>query len=116
MITGPDSFARARSAGQRRPKIAWLSPLPPQRSGIAIYSYWLIKSLKADVDIHLFSDERLISELAVDFPVHALSEFPKLFTEFDDVIYHLGNNATFHKHIYEFAWDYPATVDSTITT
>jgi len=110
MISDSDSFERGSGAGQRRPKIAWLSPLPPQRSGIAIYSYWLIKSLKSDVDIHLFSDEQPISELAADFPIHALSEFPKLFADFDDVIYHLGNNAAFHKHIYEFAWDYPATL------
>src|SRR5215813_6565592 len=78
MITGPDSFARARSAGQRRPKIAWLSPLPPQRSGIAIYSYWLIKSLKADVDIHLFSKEELSPELTANFVVHPLSAFPDM--------------------------------------
>jgi len=110
MIADPGSIECASAPAQPRPKIAWLSPLPPQRSGIAIYSYWLLKSLKPDVDIHLFSAEELIPELSVDFPVHALSDFPKLFPEYDDVIYHLGNNAAFHKHIYELAWDYPATV------
>lgn len=110
MIANVDPSGRGSLSAPSRPKIAWLSPLPPQRSGISIYSYWLIKSLKSDVDIHLFSNEKLAAELSADFTVHPLSEFSNLFAEFDDVIYHLGNNAEFHKHIYELAWDHPATV------
>ena len=110
MIAEPDSFERASASASSRPKIAWLSPLPPQRSGIANYSYWLIKSLQSGLDIHLFSKEELTPELSKEFVVHPLSEFPDRFAEYDDIIYHLGNNALFHKHIYEFAWHYPATV------
>ena len=98
-------------APAKRVKIAWLSPLPPQRSGIANYSYWLIKSLSQDVDIHLFGDRgEIASELADHFIVHPLSAFPKLYPEYDDVIYHLGNHAGYHKHIYELAWNFPGTV------
>ena len=91
-------------------KLAWLSPFPPQRSGIANYSYWLIKYLKPSLDIHLFSKEEVTSELKDNFLVHPLSAFPDQFREYDDVIYHLGNHAGFHKHIYELAWRFPATV------
>jgi len=110
MIADPGSIDCASASAQARPKIAWLSPLPPQRSGIANYSYWLIKSLKSDVDLHLFSKEEPTSELSDEFVVLPVSEFPKRFPEYDDVVYHLGNNALFHKHIYELAWDYPATL------
>ena len=94
-----------------RPRIAWLSPLPPQRSGIANYSYWLIKSLASHVDIELFGDSKQVTrELATQFTIHRLSDLPNLYSKFDDVIYHLGNHAGYHKQIYELAWDYPATV------
>jgi len=100
----------ALETSHARPKIAWLSPLPPQRSGIANYSYWLIKSLQADLDIHLFSKEDVTSELMANFVIHPVAAFPDLFRDYDDVVYHLGNHAGFHKHIYELAWEYPATV------
>ncbi len=98
-------------APTKRVKIAWLSPFPPQPSGVANYSYRLIKSLSSDIDIHLFGDrEQIISELVNHFTVHSVSAFPDRYSEFDDVIYHLGNHAGFHKHIYELAWNFPGTV------
>jgi glycosyltransferase involved in cell wall biosynthesis len=93
------------------PKIAWLSPLPPQRSGIADYSYCLIKALKPRFDIDLYyDDQRPLAELEEEFKVYPLSVFPERHGTYDDVIYHLGNNSSFHKRIYEFAWNYPGTV------
>jgi len=105
-----DSVQPASGTHARRAKIAWLSPLPPQRSGIANYSYWLIKALSTELDIHLFTNEHLTPELTENFVVHSLAEFPSRFGDHDDAVYHLGNHAGFHKHIYELAWQYPATV------
>jgi glycosyltransferase involved in cell wall biosynthesis len=97
--------------GKTISKIAWLSPLPPQRSGIANYSHWLIKGLKPHVDIDLYYDnEAPTPEIANEFDVYPISVFPERRTNYDEVIYHLGNNSHFHKHIYELAWEFPATV------
>jgi glycosyltransferase involved in cell wall biosynthesis len=95
----------------RIPKIAWLSPFPPQRSGIANYSHWLIKALKPHLDIDLYYDKTSpSSEIASEFDVFPISLFPERRTNYDEVVYHLGNNRDFHKNIYQLAWDFPATI------
>lgn len=95
----------------RLPQIAWLSPLPPQRSGIANYSYWLIQALKTDFDIHLYYDGQAPStELKNEFQVFPLPAFPARYESYDEVIYHLGNHTGFHREIYKLAWDFPGTV------
>lgn len=93
------------------PKIAWLSPFPPQRSGIANYSYWLVKALKAHFRIDLYYDnEAPAVDLQNEFDVYPLSDFAEHYESYDEVIYHLGNNKDFHKGIYELAWHFPGTV------
>ena len=93
------------------PRIAWLSPLPPQKSGIANYSYWLIKALKPHLDIDLYYETELpLPELQEEFGVFPMSEFPERRESYVDVIYHLGNHSGFHKKIYQLAWKFPATV------
>lgn len=95
----------------RLPKIAWLSPFPPQRSGIANYSHWLVNALKAHFRIDLYYDnEAPAVDLQNEFDVYPLSDFAEHYESYDEVIYHLGNNSDFHKGIYELAWNYPGTV------
>ena len=92
-------------------RIAWLSPLPPQKSGIANYSYWLIKALQPHLDIDLYYDTELpLPELQDEFDVYPMSELPERRETYHDVIYHLGNHSGFHKKIYQLAWKFPATV------
>lgn len=92
-------------------KIAWLSPFPPQRSGIANYSYWLVKALKPHFKIDLYYDgEPPIAELQNEFHVYPVASLPQQFGSYHEVIYHLGNNSGFHKGIYELAWAFPGTV------
>jgi glycosyltransferase involved in cell wall biosynthesis len=93
------------------PKIAWLSPFPPQKSGIANYSYWLVKALQTRFDIDLYYDSEPPSEaIRNEFNVYPLSVFAKQKESYDEVIYHLGNHTGFHKEIYKLAWQYPGTV------
>ena len=93
------------------PKIAWHSPLPPQRSGIANYSYQLVRALKAHFDIDLYTDAPAPAiVLKNEFDVYPLCVFADHYKNYDEVIYHLGNHSDFHKTIYRFAWDFPGTV------
>jgi glycosyltransferase involved in cell wall biosynthesis len=93
------------------PQIAWLSPLPPQRSGIANYSYWLIHALKTYFDIHLYYDGQApLPELRKEFQVYPLSAFPARYESYLEAVYHLGNHTGFHREIYKLAWEYPGTV------
>jgi glycosyltransferase involved in cell wall biosynthesis len=96
---------------ERVSRTAWLSPLPPQRSGIANYSYWLIKALKPYMHIDLYYDNtEPASEIGKYFDLYPISRFPERRTSYDEVVYHLGNHRDFHKNIYQLAWDFPATV------
>jgi len=67
-------------------RVAFFSPLPPARSGIADYSQALIQSLKPLVELEVFSE--------------ASRAFDP--SRFDIALYHLGNNVH-HDFVYETA-------------
>lgn len=93
------------------PRVAWLSPFPPQRSGIANYSYWLVKELRNVFEIDLYYDgEAPCDELQNLFATYPLSAFEGQREQYDRVVYHLGNNSEFHTGIYSTAWNYPGLV------
>ncbi|HEY0379996.1 MAG TPA: glycosyltransferase family 4 protein [Pyrinomonadaceae bacterium] len=93
------------------PRIAWLSPLPPQRSGIANYSYWLVKALKPYFEIDLYYDgEEPAADLRREFDAYPLSAFAGRYQSYGEAVYHLGNHSEFHRGIYKLAWDFPGAV------
>jgi len=99
---------RAEKAGR---KIAWVSPFPPQRTGIANYSYWLVKELRTAFEIDLYYErEAPCAELQNLFATYPLSVFEGRRKQYDRVVYHLGNNTEFHAGIYRSAWNFPGTV------
>ncbi len=107
-VTNAPGVHGARNAG---PKVAWLSPFPPQRSGIANYSQRLVRALKSRLRIDLYYDgQKPAADLANEFPIYSISRFAEQRPNYDEVIYHLGNNSDFHKRIYEMAWQFPGTV------
>ena len=85
-------------------RVAYLSPLPPQTSGIADYSAELLPPLARHFDVDLVLDDGVVvaPELAAAFPTHPLRRFPDLLASgrFDAALYHLGHNRDFHAGIY----------------
>ena len=71
-------------------RVAFFSPLPPCRSGIADYSETLVEHLKPLVELEVFADG--------DRPFDA--------SGFDVALYHLGNNPH-HGFVYEAALRHP---------
>lgn len=114
MVRRCSRAAQARAILMPRPnttQIAWLSPFPPQRSGIANYSYWLVKELRNVFEIDLYYDgEAPCDELQNLFATHPLSEFESRREQYHRVVYHLGNNTEFHAGIYRTAWNFPGMV------
>jgi len=99
---------RAEKAGRR---IAWVSPFPPQRTGIANYSYLLVKELRTTFEIDLYYEsEPPCAELQNLFATYPLSVFEGRRQQYDRVVYHLGNNSEFHAGIYRVAWNFPGTI------
>lgn len=92
-------------------RVAYFSPLPPMKTGIADYSAELLPYLAEHFELELFVDDgfRPDPEVAARFPVHGHKAFPELRAagRYDAVVYQLGNNADFHDHIYETLLRYP---------
>jgi glycosyltransferase involved in cell wall biosynthesis len=87
-------------------KLAYFSPLGPQRSGISDYSEELLPHLAAGAEITLFVDgfQPLNRELTSRFEVcdyrrqrSSLHELER----FDAVVYHIGNDHRYHAGIFE---------------
>jgi glycosyltransferase involved in cell wall biosynthesis/SAM-dependent methyltransferase len=74
-------------------RVAFFSPLPPCRSGIADYSETLVEHLKPLADVAVFADG--------DRPFDP--------ARFDIALYHLGNNPH-HGFVYEAALRHPGVV------
>ena len=95
-------------------RIAYYSPLPPMRSGIADYSAELLPHLAAHCEVELVVDEgfRPDAEAAGRFPVHGHRALPALLATggFDAVLYQLGNNRDYHAAIYRALLAHPGVV------
>ena len=82
-------------------RIAYLSPMPPARTGIATYSAQVMSSLR-EVGLHKRHRIEVLWPLdpRVDEAVSSA----------DLAIYHVGNNAEFHGEIYRLAVRHPGLV------
>jgi glycosyltransferase involved in cell wall biosynthesis len=87
-------------------KIAYFSPLPPQKSGISEYSVYLLEALAEHAEIDVWIDGYTPSSLAIlnQFKIIDYIENPghlaKL-NEYDEVVYNIGNNPYYHSRIYD---------------
>src|SRR5947208_1304141 len=79
-------------------RVAWFSPLPPVRSGIAAYSAEVLPRLTAHFDIECFTETS-----AHDFVWSARRR------AYDLVVYQLGN-APFHDYMWAYLVAYPGLV------
>ena len=92
-------------------RLAYFTPLPPSKSGIADYNAELLPYLARGADITVFVEqEREIKAHRdrKDFSVHDVAHFDGMHREnpFDLCIYHLGNNP-YHEFVYDQALRVP---------
>jgi glycosyltransferase involved in cell wall biosynthesis len=94
-----------------RPRLAFVSPLPPERTGIADYSADLLPALSRYYDIVLITDQKKVDAAAVgiDFPVHDLTWLHANRATIDRVIYQMGNSH-FHDYMRDLMVEIPGTV------
>jgi len=94
-----------------RPKIAYVSPMPPQRSGIANYSKLLLPYLAQYCSIDVFTNGIDSKEDVEGIEnAYSISALQGRNNQYDCIIYHLGNNSEFHKDIYDLAWRIPGII------
>jgi glycosyltransferase involved in cell wall biosynthesis len=93
------------------PKLAFVSPLPPQRSGISDYSAMLLPALAQYYTIDLISDEIQgnVTFDGITFTAHSTDRLLQHASEYDRVVYQFGNSA-FHSHMFELLNQVPGVV------
>ncbi len=109
-VTGKRTFVTTRS-NQKRRRLAYISPLPPERTGIADYSAALLPALREYYDIDVVADQTDTSD---DWIVeHCAIRQPQAFLEhasqYDRVLYHLGNSP-FHHYMVALLEQVPGVV------
>ncbi len=98
-------------ASPDKPRLAFISPLPPERSGIADYSADLLPALAEHYQIDIVIDQDRISDpwIVENLPVRSIDWFRRNAGQFDRVLYHFGNSP-FHEHMFELLETIPGVV------
>jgi glycosyltransferase involved in cell wall biosynthesis len=95
-----------------RKRLAYVSPLPPAKSGIADYSAELISELSRHYSIDVIVDQDdAVSEpyIIANCNIRSVQYFEGHSAQYDRILYHFGNSA-FHGHMFQLLNDYPGVV------
>lgn len=95
----------------RRPRLAYLSPLPPEHSGIADYSAELLPELARYYDIEVVVTQPEISDpwIKACLPVRTVEWFTQHADHYDRILYQMGNSP-FHQHMFGLLDSFPGIV------
>ncbi|MDQ2867462.1 MAG: glycosyltransferase [Verrucomicrobiota bacterium] len=96
--------------GKRR-RLAYVSPLPPLRTGVADYSAELLPALSQYYEIDVVADQRTVSDpwITHNLPVRDSAWFDLHASEFDRILYHFGNS-NFHAYMFDLLRRHPGLV------
>ncbi|EIK95635.1 glycosyl transferase, group 1 [Pseudomonas sp. M47T1] len=100
-----------KSVPVTRQKLAYVSPLPPQKSGIAGYSAELLPELSRYYDIDVVTGHSDVTDpwVLANCPVRPVEWFRQNAAGYQRVIYHLGNNPM-HAFMFELLEEIPGVV------
>ena len=95
----------------KKPRLAFVSPLPPEKSGVADYSAELIPELARFYDITVIIDQSNINApfLEENFPARNVAWFEANADNFDRILYQIGNSP-FHKHMFTLLNRHPGVI------
>lgn len=94
-------------------RIAYFSPLPPHRTGVAVYSARLLPHLAQLADITIFTIDAggVGSELRKQFDIRDSAGFSgPVPSKFDVCLYQMGSNLDYHEDIFATLRHYPGIV------
>ncbi|AVS87485.1 glycosyl transferase family 1 [Paracidovorax avenae] len=112
-----ESYSRASREEQKntepvkRRRLAYVSPLPPERSGISDYSAELLPELARYYDVDIVTDQAEVTNEWVNDNCtrRSIDWFCGNYQNYDRVIYHFGNSH-FHQHMFALLEAYPGVV------
>jgi glycosyltransferase involved in cell wall biosynthesis len=94
-----------------RPRLLYVSPLPPLRSGIADYSARLLRELASHYEIEVVVDQPEITDpwVQANFPIRSVEWFKQQEHAGERVLFHFGNSP-FHAHMFGLLRRHAGTV------
>lgn len=96
-------------------KIAFFTPLNPLKSGVSDFSEELLPEIAKYMKIDLFVDDYKPTNKTIinNFKIYNIKEFYKdnVRSQYDEYIYHIGNNEKCHEKIVDCALKYPGIVE-----
>ncbi len=106
-----DAISKPTLSPSKRLKLAYISPLPPARSGIADYSAILLPELYHYYDIDVVVDQESISDEWIQEHCAVLDAqtFKANSTKYDRVLYQFGNS-DFHSYMFNLLIEIPGVV------
>lgn len=97
--------------GSQKPTLAYISPLPPERTGIADYSAELLPELARHYQITV-----ILAQSVVDCPwveqhldIRDIAWFRQHSQQFERIVYHIGNSPM-HAHMFDLLAEIPGVV------
>ncbi len=98
-------------ARDRKPRMAYFSPLPPERSGISEYSAELLPELARFYQVEVVVQQDAVSDkwINANFPIRSVSFFDRHAAEYDRIIYQMGNSP-FHIYMSDVLRRHPGVV------
>jgi glycosyltransferase involved in cell wall biosynthesis len=93
-------------------RIAYFSPMPPAKTGIATYSSYLVPVLAKHCEVTVFAPNPCTWS-SPEITLCNFEENPyliKSLSVYDQIIYHIGNNPHFHLDIYKVLLRFPGVV------
>lgn len=95
----------------RKHRLAYISPLPPERSGIADYSAELLPELSRYYDIEVIVAQTQVSDpwITANYPIRSTEWFAQHADRYQRVFYHFGNSI-FHQHMFGLLEKIPGVV------
>ena len=93
-----------------RLRLAYVSPMPPTRSGIAHYSATLLPHLAEYYDVDVISDQECSDDwVRANASVFSPDWFKLNYKQYDRVVYHFGNSEM-HLYMYDLLSEIPGVV------
>lgn len=102
---------QSASLSKHRPKLAYISPLPPERSGIADYSAELLPELSRHYEIEVIVAQDTIADpwIKENCSVRGVEWFASHAHHYERVLYHFGNSH-YHQHMFGLLEQVPGVV------
>lgn len=99
------------AASARRPKLAYVSPLLPERSGISHYSSELLPELSRHYDIDVIVAQDSVSDpwIKANCSLRNMEWLRAHSIGYDRVLYHFGNSP-FHQHMFDLLEEVPGVI------